>query len=534
MSAPDVTVRLQALGGQWETCGADRAIGVRPDTLSLTSNSWGPDKASFNLVRQPIATWPDLGAYAPAEVEIGGVVVWKGRVLETPLKDGAERQVNVQCEGMQYHLDDDVYERAYVHAKLTDWRDVRSFPTAPLAQAITAGSVQTAQGSIVIGFGNGAVVPAGAAVAAVLDMGPYSLAKRVVLKFTNAGVAAASGLSLYAKVMADPSELVSAGENIIGPLDPATAASPKAGTAATPRRYLAIILYNEGGTVTLAADRMVKITGISVFAATAYETGNASILKASTVIPDALERATLLLSADHSLIQATTFNIPDFTLTKLSSPREAIEAANAYHNWVTKLDVLDRMIFAPRPSSPVVEIGAWAGSETEDASANSGAEIYSRAIVEGAGGDGTQLAVEHTRGNSEPEGLVERRGFQRTKVIQVNSAITTAEAEQIGKVFLEGHLTTPFKGSAKVTPGGVRTVLGGAAIHPSQLLLHTAELLRLAHIADPDTGGIGRDGTIAGVTYTHKDQAAQVELDEQRGNFDALLSRLQVVQTPGS
>ena len=130
--------------------------------------------------------------------------------------------------------------------------------------------------------------------------------------------------------------------------------------------------------------------------------------------------------------------------------------------------------------------------------------------------------------------LVDRRGFRRTKVIQMSSAITATEGNQLADIFLQAHMTTPFKGAVTAHPAAVRRVLGGQPVHPSQLLLHTQELLRLSHLTDPDTGGVGRDGTIAEVAYTHKDQKAQVTLDDKRGNFDALLARLAVVQSVGS
>src|ERR1035437_482485 len=153
MQTVDATVRLQALDGTWETCGADRAIGVDPESVGCTHNEWGPDKASFQLHRSPIAIWPDLGSFAPVEIEIGGVLVWEGRTGETPLKEGAEQVINVQCEGWQYQTDDDVYQPLYVHSKLTDWKDCRSFLGEDLTAFTTAGVVSASTGALTIGWG---------------------------------------------------------------------------------------------------------------------------------------------------------------------------------------------------------------------------------------------------------------------------------------------------------------------------------------------------------------------------------------------
>lgn len=688
MRTMDVTVRLQALDGTWETCGADRAIQVVPESLVATSDAWGPEKASFTLRRSAIAIWPDIGAYTPVEIEIGGVVVWKGRVKESPTKPWT---INVQCVGWQYHLDDDTYRRIYVHSKLTDWKDTRSLSTANLVNMCAAAQVQVGAGAIVLTFPQGQAVPAGRAAGVTLDLGEAA-AKTVVAKYKTSNNT--PNKTVWIIGHDDPDWTIDASGSARldflehEPINKAAENSvTKTITAA--KRYITILLWTETEE-TPGADVWVRFESISVYSDSTFQSKG---LKASTVIKDALERGTMLLSSDRSQIDAKgedTFNIPDYCVEKHATPREVIEAVNSYHNWVTKLDGQERMVFSPRPTAPQLEIGSWDGSEVEDTSANSGDEIYNRAVVEATGPDGSALTVDcaaqATKTTSEPIGspvpvnpgfatdtsgwtasagttltrdesfifdapasgkavveesavhstletgftgtfkrgvkyrlvfhiaaqaalfepvsvkatfggsanagsvnsfalgnhafntyaidwtptvdqagtlkleiarsggwaggytfwvdalrlevtkptLIDRRGFRRAKIIQVNSAITRTEGERLGEIFLQGHATTPFKGNAKIQPGGVRKVLGGQEVHPSRLLLHTQELLRLSHMIDPDTGGLGRDGTIASVTYTHKDQTAQVSLDENRSNFDALLNRLAVVQGVGS
>ena len=675
----DATIRLQALDGTWETCGADRAIGVDPESLTYSHNEWGPDKANFNLHRSPIAIWPDIGAFTPVEIEVGGVIVWEGRTNETPLRLGSEQVINVQCQGWQYQLDDDVYQRAYVHSKLTDWKDCRSFLGENLAALTTAGTVTSQQGAIVIGWANGSVIPANGQVGVKLDLGPQNSAAAIGIEVKGVTGAANSGGYLYVEAHSDQT---AGSENRPWALVPLATIGTNADVyegnfPAAGARYITVSLWVPSE-VTLNGDVTLQVRSATVVTDTSFIAGGTTIatLRAFQVVLDALERATLLLSPDYSQIESTAFYIPDFTLSKASTPREAIEAANAYHNWIAKLLTGRRFQFRERPTDPLLEIGAWSGADLEDTSANAGAEIYNRALIEATGADGSPLDVERaasqqpgvmpvaisspspdnpsfttnaaswsaltgsiTRdtGNyhSEPAGgrwntgtgdaltetfsgtfqkgaiyaltfwlhsgpvltatfgvaadnvsarntegvwapltlvwtplatctgvtlvlkavsgssgyvlyvddltltvtaptLVDRRGFRRTKVIQMSSAITPVEGNQLADIFLQAHMTTPFKGSATVTPGGVRTVLGGQPVHPSQLGLHTQELLRLSHLTDPDTGGIGRDGTIAECTYTHKDQKAAVVLDNKRANFDALLSRLAVVQSVGS
>src|SRR4051794_28665505 len=118
------------MDGVWETCGTDRGGGVVPENMVLSANAWGSDQATFDLRRDPKTLWPDVRAFTPVTVDVGGRRVWSGRVKETPSKDGADQTLSVTCEGWQYHLDDNVFERVYVHDKLGDYRDQRSFLTA--------------------------------------------------------------------------------------------------------------------------------------------------------------------------------------------------------------------------------------------------------------------------------------------------------------------------------------------------------------------------------------------------------------------
>ncbi len=91
----DICIRVEVLDGTWETYGADRDVEVLPETLVCSSNEWGPEKASFVLRRNPWAQWPDWTPFSPVEIEEGGVVIWEGRTIGTPIKAGAEQQVSV-------------------------------------------------------------------------------------------------------------------------------------------------------------------------------------------------------------------------------------------------------------------------------------------------------------------------------------------------------------------------------------------------------------------------------------------------------
>lgn len=680
-----VVVRVQTLRGVWETLGADRARGVWPEDDQWAADHWGPSKASFDLHRDPGAMWPDIGAFTPVEAEIGGVPVWSGFVAETPTSQSS-RVINVQCKGWQYHLDDDAYQRAYVHTKLSDYKDIRGVPGAVLGTTAlnAAGQVTADGGQLYLGWASGTALVPGATVGVVVDLGPGSTAKRVYAAWEGSNNASdflciCRGADVATNV------------DVTGNYDDAfsfalnTAASgATAGTLATARRFVKFYLYNSTFTGTLGADYFWKVTAVSAFADLAYQSSDASVLKAPVIIRDALDRGTILLSDDQSAIDpdaTVTFNFPEFALDGQKTPREVISAANAVHDYVAKVDARRRFVFKPKPSAPLFEIGEWPGSSADDQSANAGEEIYSRVIVEGTAATGEKMTVERSAsqadgvvgepitspapdnpsfatdtanwtpstgttitrdtvtfdttpasgkwdraGNPTEVGdtlsttfsgtfeagityilaarfgvsgpvqgvgatatfgsatdhvtadwgnpsafvtrtiawtptittvgvtltfrvtarstwyvdslaltvakptLVDRRGFRRTHILPVKVSLTTELGTQVGDVWLDAHKTTPFKGTATITgDSAARHITTGAGVPPEQLLLHTGELLRLADRIDPDTGGQGRDGRIAEVTYSSADDTATVALDSRRTSHEALLERLAVV-----
>jgi hypothetical protein len=521
--ADEVTIRAQALGGGWEVLGVDRARGVHPENEVLQADQWGPTKATFDLRRDPRAAWPDLGAFTPVEVEVDGMLVWGGRVAETPSRDVSERVMSVQCDGWQFHLDDDTYEKAYVHTKLSDWRDQRSFLGADLTKFPVTPKVTSGDSAITLGYANDDLVTANEYAGVTLDLGPVSTAKYVVVEWERIGVSNADQ-TLYATGHDSEDPTAGSPEDAFS-FTVTGASGTHQGSFTTARRYVSILLYRNGAGGTYGADWQVRVTAIRVFANTSYVSGGASVLHATDVLRDALVQATTLLSGDWTQIQDTSFAIPEFALDGDHTPREVATAVNALHDWLLQIDPQARPVFRPKPTSPVIEIGAWPGSSFEDASANSGDEIYDQVRVTGQDAASRRLRVTRSQTGT----LVDRRGFHRSKILPVSSSLTTAVAEQIGDIWLTAHRTTPLKGTANVTKGGARGIPSGEPVHPAVLLLKTGEMVRLNHVIDPDTGGLGRDARLAGVTYRPATSQAEVTLDNSRSSVEALLERLAVV-----
>ena len=144
--------------GRWTRIGSDGNRGIVPEGLSLSANEAGPDTCSFTLRRVAHLPWPDLLAFNQCEVWIGGTLVWGGRIWEAPLSDAEEDVIAVQGRGWQYHLDDDLLSRYYVHTRLSDWRDSRSFPDTDWPTIGALGGGGGRRGAITLAFPSGSGV----------------------------------------------------------------------------------------------------------------------------------------------------------------------------------------------------------------------------------------------------------------------------------------------------------------------------------------------------------------------------------------
>jgi hypothetical protein len=517
------TLRVQTADQGWETLGVDRYRGVVPEGIKASANVWGPDLLGCTLKRKPGAIFPDLATWTPCELEIGGMVVWDGALKEAPEQDGDDFQVGVVGAGWQYHLDDDTNDKVWVHTRLPDYQDLRSFLTAELGlgRAYAGGQVSN-QGSIVISMPNAVPVGAGGYVGVCVDLGPGNTWKRAILQYetsNNSGSAV-----VYIRGHSAPDSVAwPANDAIAGTAITTLGASgTTGGTIGTASRYCLVFIYM-GAAQTPGADIWVKIKSLQLFNSTAYESGNASILKTSDLVKDVLPWAPLL-SQDTGQIAASTFSWPEAAPFDEKTPREIIESFNAAERRRARILVGRILQYGDFPTTPLFEIGEWPGSEFKDTSANSGQEVYNKVKVKGTGPDGAKLTITRTQSGT----ILDRApgGTRtRTKVLPVSIGLTTALGNKLGDAFLSVHKTTPLKGSVTIAPGGARRIEGGT-VDPAQLLLHTTELLRLSHRINPDTGDWGRDGQIAQVDYDHDAQTAVVSLDNARDNFEALLNRL--------
>jgi hypothetical protein len=120
---------------------------------------------------------------------------------------------------------------------------------------------------------------------------------------------------------------------------------------------------------------------------------------------------------------------------------------------------------------------------------------------------------------------VDRRGFHRTALVDVNAAVTQTVADRINDLYLSEHSSAPFAGTLRVVGDGARRIPSGQPVAPHVFLRYAGEKVRLSNRVDPDTGDWGRDGRIAGVTYRHDDRAVEIAIDDQRTQLATVLAR---------
>lgn len=358
----------------FEQLGSGLLSGVWPENVQAQFGPFGLEQASWTLHRDPAREWPDMLPYTPFVLHDDGLLSGTGRLQETPTqRGGTDDRIDVVCEGWLAHLNDDAYRARYVNNDLNSWVNARALQVNPAVWLPTF-QVDTGQGAVTIGTATGAALNTLGGIA--IDAGPGRTWKKIAILWYGSGSA--------------NMDLRVAGGDTVGALtetftpDPtpiATIATGAVVTFATPRRFAYIYAAATGA---VAAGAWVNIVNAIAFSESAFDSGGFSVLKASDVVSRALKFAPLLNQGTGE-IAATSFNIPHFD-GPYATPREVIEAANAFHAYQVKVQDdpaggQPRLRFRAVPTVPTILARVGAGIEFSDASRNDGGDIYNRAVV---------------------------------------------------------------------------------------------------------------------------------------------------------
>lgn len=517
-------LRIQALDGQWQTLGVDLNPGVMVEDLSVDAAEWGSEQLTGTMKRDPAQPWADLRSFAPIDYRRDGIFGWSGRLLETPMRDGADgRQIGIVAEGWHYHLDDDAIRAVYVHARMGEWINQREWPLTALNQWVGGVQANAESGALVLTLPGGMALPANTLCGVLLDLGPDNTAAHVAMEVDSSNNAAAINFQIQGSADGNPltSTAIAAAAMNTG------ATMTFAATPGTPKRFVHVWLYWAAGG-TLAADVYARVTGVRVATSTAYMSAGASILKADQVIKHVRAAKLPKLSTDESSIAAGAFSIADLgePLT-WKTPRELMRTAAAFEDNLLQVDADRRLVYQPRPTAPAVVVnGAMVGFE--DQSANAGDEVFSRIVAEATGPDGKPLDVQRLASAlpGVATSLPDRWGFTRTLIVSTGLNLSSAGLQALVDLMVLARRSTPFRGTCKIGPGAATDPLTGRVIAPVEILKLVDRRIRIADRRDPDTGLLGRDGIIKRVTYTPADDTASVQIDNTRGFLAAIMARL--------
>jgi len=488
----------------------------------------GPERLSFSSVQDTRLVPSELLPFTKYYCELAGVPVWSGYALQSPPSRGEDSRFSVSAAGWGQYLNEVPIDKTWVHTRLSEWRSLSGGTTLTTSSGINFGAgVEVGDAGVVLSLPVGNQLTQSKGSGVILDLGPNNLAKRIVVSWSHNGLwGGSTNVYFRGGNSEDVIPAIGGAEDaaIVGPLGGATSFTT-AGTFATPRRYFSIFWYWSGVNTTATSDGSIRITSIQVFTDAADESGNASILKASTVISEALDLANQV-STDRSGVTATSFNLPHFAT--MGTVADAAAGANAYHEWQFFLESQNgaqpRPVFRAVPTTPRWVISRHDGHHVTLASGNDGTEIYNQVTVAFTDAAGKENQVTVTA--SPDRTLVGRAGRTRPLKLQMKAPSTTAAATQIANIALASHATTQIKGSINAQ-GWVRDYQSGAKVPAGWM--RSNDIVLLPDEVDPDNGTIGRTGPLAGTRYDHQSLTTSAELDSRRDIYDQVLERLALV-----
>ena len=400
-----LSVYMKQPQGAVEQYASGLSNGVWPEDLDVQANEHGVESFTFTLRRDPQVEWPELQPFTPVWVVIDGQVAAAGRIAETPARLGGGDDVfDVVCEGWQAHLQDDALQTWFVQASLDAWVDARTVNSTSLTLFTTSNRGTVDQGDAVnlsLFNGTAMTVDVNGNVGVMLDAGPRNLITNLAWTYTNTAMTATAITSCrcYGGSTDSFASATNQGDIIAAGAGAGGATSNMATTtgSATGYRYIFVVLRGQTGT--LSADVSAKFTQLIAFTSSSYTSASASVLKASQVVSAVLPYAPFLSQATTD-ISATTFSIPSFA-GPTATPRDYIEAANAYHLWQWKVQdggagEPSRLVYRAIPTTPTLVARVGKGITFDDASRNDGSDVYNRCLVEYTDPRGNDKTEERT------------------------------------------------------------------------------------------------------------------------------------------
>ena len=385
-----LTVEIQSRDGKWFKIGSqnENRAGVYPESIMISSDlsEYGCLEASFTLRMNP--RWPSylIEPFAPVVISDGVAPVWSGRIIALPTTFADNSDVVVSCQGWGQHLKDDCTPREWVINDLSRWVDSRSMTGADLSSAGDSQNwnVTTGGQNIVLGAQNGTVMAVNTRCGVTIDLGADVKAQRVMMTY-KVMVTINTICNVYMIGHDTPHWLNDANRETPYRTTGLTtgAVITDAYTYTNPHRYVTICLYAANG-FTAGSDFGISVSSAILFSDLNDESGNASILKSSTIIQEVLADICPMISKDYSRISATSLSIPNFPGSQgFRYANELIDQANSYHGYIARLtpDPVPIFEYAALPTDYSYALGNGEYTFLEPASQD-GRAIYDTVISE--------------------------------------------------------------------------------------------------------------------------------------------------------
>lgn len=367
----------------WVTMGTcEQGHGIYPEDPVVTAEDQGGAatltatiKGDARRIRK------DLEQFTPIMYYEAGRCKWSGRLIRTPTQASeSEESWSLEAQGWREHLTDWSIDKLWVHTDLTAWKDLRSASNASLlvTAAHSVGNVSVGDGIIALSNPDAVPVSTLGYHGVFLDLGPNNTAARVIVTYTSSNNSANQRLVLLGCTTDSPNS------GTTSSIQTATNNAGASGTLrSTPSGSRYVHIYNQVTTgYTPTADVWFRITSVQVFTDAADESGDASILRASTVIGETLTERCPLLSSDQSLIEETDFDIHEFHtgLARKMYPNEIKDGVNAYHLWQfqTTNEYPPRPVYRPVPSQIAFVLGIQDPYYFQNPSTNDGSKVFNR------------------------------------------------------------------------------------------------------------------------------------------------------------
>jgi hypothetical protein len=523
---PRYDILVKPLGAGWEPMGGGWiAPGRRPYNVTHSHIApGGPGDLSFLLNRPTNRRYNDLQPGCQIAGSVLGSVVWAGQIVSAE-PDGAGVW-RVDARGPVRHLQEDVtLDKAWVISDMRRWQDMRSYSLSGFGNVNEPSRVEVGNGVATFQNGNGSVLKANSSQGEiVLDLGPNNVAKRIVLTYTSTTGWAATDL-LFARTNDIPEWMTGSGFDAFSPaIVNGSAGTTLSGTFSTGKRYVIIFPFRNGAGGTWGADVALTITSILVFTDTAYESGNASILKASTVASTVAAIAdTDVVSTSTAGISATTNNLPEFYTDGYQSAYDVIERANVVDRseWGYTPSLKPEFFYRAQQTGVPLYVARSVDAQRVGSTGVLG-DIYNAVRVSYTDAAGTPAQVSVTLSpDTTPLGKI---GLTRTAELEVRRPCNSTIATAIGNAYLtdlaKSGLRRPvtFEGAIDLVKGGTSPL---AFVRAYDRILLPFEINA--------QGGMGRIGSATAVSYDHDAQTLEVGVDTPVSSFDKQLARFETL-----